>query len=242
MILYPAVDILEGNAVRLSKGDFAQSKVYDADPLAAAQAWVSEGADHLHVVDLDGARAGEPRNLANLRAIAAELQVPVQYGGGLRSEEAIDAALEAGAARAVLGTAAFTDPDLLQRALTRWPSEIVVSVDARDGYVATAGWTQTSAMTVVEAIDALRERGVQHLVYTDVDRDGMLGGPSFERVHAAAEAAHGVHLVYSGGIGELADLDGLARLHQPALAGVIVGKALYERRFTVTEALSVLAG
>jgi phosphoribosylformimino-5-aminoimidazole carboxamide ribotide isomerase len=240
VILYPAVDILDGNAVRLSKGDFTRRKVYDADPLSAAQAWVTEGADHLHVVDLDGARAGEPRNLENLRRIAAELQVPIQYGGGLRSEEAIDAALEAGASRAVLGTAAFADPQLLQRALTRWPTEIVVSVDARDGRVATAGWTQTSGMTPVEAIGALRARDVQHLVYTDVDRDGMLGGPSLPRVRAAAQAASGAHLTYSGGIGQLADLQALADLREAALAGVIVGKALYERRFTVVEALSVL--
>lgn len=242
MILYPAVDILDGNAVRLSKGDFERRKVYDADPLAAAEAWVREGADHLHIVDLDGARAGEPRNLENLRRIASTLQVPVQYGGGLRSEDAIDAALEAGASRAVLGTAAFTDPDLLARALTRWPTEVVVSVDARDGRVSTAGWTQTSEMTPVEAIEALLRQGVRHLVYTDVDRDGMLEGPSIERVRAAADAAGGARLIYSGGIGQLADLDGLAALHAPALAGVIVGKALYERRFTVAQARAALAG
>ncbi|MHB1539552.1 MAG: 1-(5-phosphoribosyl)-5-[(5-phosphoribosylamino)methylideneamino]imidazole-4-carboxamide isomerase [Solirubrobacteraceae bacterium] len=241
MILYPAVDILDGNAVRLSMGDFTRSKVYDADPCAAAAAWVRAGADHLHVVDLDGARAGQPRNLESLRRIASTLGVPVQYGGGLRSEEAIDAALEAGAARAVLGTAAFTDPDLLRRALTRWPAEIVVSVDARDGLVATAGWTRSSELTPEQAITELAQSGVQHLVYTDVDRDGMLEGPSFSRVRAAAEAADGVRLIYSGGIGQLADLDGLAALHEPALAGVIVGKALYERRFTLAQARAALA-
>jgi phosphoribosylformimino-5-aminoimidazole carboxamide ribotide isomerase len=242
MILYPAVDILHGNAVRLRKGDFEESKVYDADPLAAAEAWVQQGADHLHIVDLDGARAGAPANLHELRRIVETLQVPVQYGGGLRSEQAIGEALDAGASRAILGTVAFTDPELLTRALTRWPAEVIVSVDARDGKVATAGWTQTGELTPVEAIASLVQRGAQHLVYTDVDRDGMLEGPSFERVRAAAEAAQGARLVYSGGIGALADLEGLARLAVPALAGVIVGKALYEHRFTVAEALSVLAG
>lgn len=242
MILYPAVDILGGNAVRLVKGDFAESKVYDEDPLAAAEGWVAQGADHLHVVDLDGAKAGAPCNLHHLRRIAETLRVPVQYGGGLRGEAAIGQALEAGASRAILGTAAFADPELLTLALRRWPSEIVVSVDAREGRVSTAGWTRTSAMTVVEATSTLLGRGVQHLVYTDVDRDGMLEGPSFDRVRAAARAAAGARLTYSGGIGALADLEGLARLAEPALTGVIVGKALYENRFTVAEALAVLGG
>ncbi|MHB2000740.1 MAG: 1-(5-phosphoribosyl)-5-[(5-phosphoribosylamino)methylideneamino]imidazole-4-carboxamide isomerase [Solirubrobacteraceae bacterium] len=242
MILYPAVDILEGNAVRLSKGDFARSKVYDADPLAAARAWVSEGAEHLHVVDLDGARDGRPRNLANLRRIATELHVPIQYGGGLRSERAIDDALQAGASRAVLGTAAFADEALLERALRRWPAEIAVSVDVRGGLVATAGWTQTSAMSGVDAIATLAERGVEHLIFTDVDRDGMLEGPSLQGVREVARAAAGAQLICSGGIGELADLTGLAELREPALRGVIVGKALYERRFTVAEALATLSG
>lgn len=241
MVLYPAVDILDGCAVRLTKGDFEQSKVYDADPLAAAEAWVAHGADHLHIVDLDGARSGAPANLHHLRRIVERLQVPVQYGGGLRSEAAIGQALEAGASRAILGTAAFTDPELLSRALLHWPSEVIVSVDARDGRVSTAGWTETGDLSPVEAIGQLTQRGVQHLVYTDVDRDGMLEGPDLERVRAAARAAAGARLIYSGGIGQLADLKGLAALGEPALAGVIVGKALYERRFTVVEALSTLA-
>ncbi len=242
MRLYPAIDILEGNAVRLTRGDFEAKKVYDAQPLSAAQSWVREGADHLHVVDLDGARSGSPQNLTHLRAIASELEVPVQYGGGLRSPRAVAEALGAGAARVILGTAAFADPELLRAALAEHgPERVLVSVDVRGGRVATAGWTQTTELGAVDVIARLHEQGVRELVYTDVDRDGMLGGPDLEQVRSVAAAAGG-RLIYSGGIGSLADLQALAGLpadERPQ--GVIVGKALYERRFTVAEGLSALA-
>jgi phosphoribosylformimino-5-aminoimidazole carboxamide ribotide isomerase len=240
--LYPAVDILGGNAVRLRRGEFEAKKVYEQDPLSAARAWHEEGARLLHVVDLDGARTGEPVNLLQLRRITRELDVSVQYGGGLRSAEAVDDALNAGAARVILGTAALTDPDLLRRALdAHGPRRVLVSVDARDGRVATAGWTQMTELTPVEAVERLQASGVEGLVYTDVDRDGMLDGPDLEGVRAVAAAVSG-RLLYSGGIGKLADLDGLARLRQDSLEGVIVGKALYEGRFTVAEAETALAG
>jgi phosphoribosylformimino-5-aminoimidazole carboxamide ribotide isomerase len=240
MILYPAIDILGGNAVRLVKGDFDASKVYDQNPLAAARRWVQEGAEHLHVVDLDGARAGHPVNLDHVRRVASELGVPVQLGGGLRTAEAITQALAAGVERVILGTAAFTDPDLLERALAEHgPRRVLVSVDVRGGRVATAGWTETTAMTAAQVVASLHERGVQELVYTNVDRDGMLEGPDLEEVRTLARAVHG-QMVYSGGIGALADLEGLAALGEPSLTGVIVGKALYEERFTVPEARAVL--
>jgi phosphoribosylformimino-5-aminoimidazole carboxamide ribotide isomerase len=237
VILYPAIDILGGSAVRLVKGDFEAKKVYDEDPLSAARGWVRAGAEQLHVVDLDGAREGRPVNLGHLRAIADELGVPVQYGGGLRTLEAVGEALAAGARRAILGTAAFTDPDLLERALTEHgPERVAVSVDVRGGRVATAGWTETTAMGASEAIASLRERGVGELVFTDVDRDGMLEGPDLEEVRGVALAAGAGRVLYSGGIGGLVDLAGLAALGEPSLTGVIVGKALYERCFTVAEA------
>jgi phosphoribosylformimino-5-aminoimidazole carboxamide ribotide isomerase len=240
VILYPAIDIMGGSAVRLVKGDFAAKKVYDEDPLAAARAWVQAGAERLHVVDLDGARAGSPVNLEHLRRIAEETGVPVQYGGGLRTLAALNDALAAGAQRAILGTAVFTDPDLLERALAEHgPQRVVVSVDVRGGKVATAGWTQTTEVTAAQLVESLHERGVRELVYTNVDRDGMLEGPDLQEVHALAQAVRG-QLLYSGGIGALADLEGLAALDAPSLAGVIVGKALYERRFTVTEARAAL--
>jgi phosphoribosylformimino-5-aminoimidazole carboxamide ribotide isomerase len=241
VILYPAIDILDGSAVRLVKGDFGASKVYDEDPLSAARGWVRAGAEHLHVVDLDGARAGEPVNLEHLSRIAGELGVPVQYGGGLRTLEAVDGALAAGAQRAIVGTAAFTDPDLLERALAKHgPERVLVSVDVRGGRVATAGWTQTTQLTAAEAIADLRGRGVGELVFTNVDRDGMLGGPDLEEVRQVAQAAGEGRVLYSGGIGRLADLEGLAALGEGSLAGVIVGKALYEQRFTVAQAREAL--
>jgi phosphoribosylformimino-5-aminoimidazole carboxamide ribotide isomerase len=239
--LYPAIDVLGGKAVRLVKGDFDAKKVYDEDPLSAASGWVAAGARMLHVVDLDGAKAGAPENLGHLRRIAGELGVPVQFGGGLRSLSAVSDAFDAGAARAILGTAAFTDQALLEQALERWPGKVLVSVDVRGGRVATAGWTETIDLTAEQVVQRLWEQGVQELVYTNVDRDGMLEGPDTKDVARVAEAVRG-GFVYSGGIGELADLEGLAALEAPSLTGVIVGKALYERRFTVAEALSVLDG
>lgn len=242
MILYPAIDILDGSAVRLVKGDFDAKKVYDEDPLDAARGWTVQGAKYLHVVDLDGAKTGAPVNLQHLRRIAGELGVPVQYGGGLRSAEAVSDALAAGAARVILGTAAFTQAGLLEQALAEHgPERVMVSVDVRGGHVTTAGWTETTEITTEAVLGSLEERGARDLVFTNVDRDGMLEGPDLEEVRSVAEAMKG-SLIYSGGIGQLADLEGLASLRERSLEGVIVGKALYERRFTVAEAQTALAG
>jgi phosphoribosylformimino-5-aminoimidazole carboxamide ribotide isomerase len=241
MILYPAIDILEGNAVRLAKGDFDAKRVYDQDPLSAARAWGEAGARFLHVVDLDGAREGRPVNLDHLRRITTALSVPVQYGGGLRTLPAVRDALRAGAERVILGTAAFTDVEFLDEVLRAWPERVLVSVDVRGGNITTAGWTETTQMTMEAVVHRLQERGVRHLVYTNVDRDGTLEGPDLEEVRGVAQAVRG-RFLYSGGIGRLADLEGLMRLRQVNLAGVIVGKALYERRFTVAEGQAVLSG
>ena len=239
MILYPAIDILQGNAVRLVKGDFDAKKVYDEDPLAAAARWAREGARWLHVVDLDGARAGEPVNLEHLQRICAEIDVPVQYGGGLRSLPAVREALRAGAQRVILGTAAYTDLDFLDEVLRAWPDRVLVSVDVRAGHIATGGWLQTTQMTPDGVIDRMQARGVRSLVYTNVDRDGMLEGPNLEEVRHVAQVVRG-RFLYSGGIGSIEDLQGLVALRQVNLAGVIVGKALYEGRFSVSEAHAVL--
>jgi len=240
VILYPAIDILDGSAVRLVKGDFDAKKVYDEDPLAAARGWVQAGAEYLHVVDLDGAKSGAPVNLGHLRRIAGELGVPVQYGGGLRSAQAVGDALAAGAARVILGTAAFAQTGLLEQVLGEHGEErVLVSVDVRGGHVTTAGWTETTEITTEAVIDSLAERGASNLVFTNVDRDGMLEGPDLEEVRRVARAVRG-SLIYSGGIGQLADLEGLAGLGEMSVQGVVVGKALYEHRFTVPEALAAL--
>jgi phosphoribosylformimino-5-aminoimidazole carboxamide ribotide isomerase len=241
MNLYPAIDILEGRAVRLVKGDFDASTVYEQDPLAAAEAWVEQGAQRLHVVDLDGAKAGHPVNLKHLQRISAETGVPVQYGGGLRSAEAVSEALAAGAARTIVGTVAFTDPPTLDRALAEHGAEkVLVSVDARGGKVATHGWMESTDAPVEQAVAALREKGVEGFVFTDIDRDGMLDGANLEPLGQMAEAVGEGRLIVSGGIGTLDDLEQVAALRMPQIDGVIVGKALYERRFTVAEARAAL--
>ncbi len=239
MILYPAIDIQNGRAVRLRQGDFEDETVYADTPLEAAKAWVQAGARWLHVVDLDGARHGEPRSLEHLAKIAAETGRPVQYGGGLRSVQAVEAALEAGAHRVILGTAAFRDLDLLDECVARFGGQVVVAVDVRGGMVSTSGWTETSELAATDAIVAMQDRGVRKFVYTDADRDGMLEGPDLEDVKAIAAAVRG-RWVYSGGVGTVDDLKALAQLRLLNLAGVISGKALYEQAFSVREGQAAL--
>jgi phosphoribosylformimino-5-aminoimidazole carboxamide ribotide isomerase len=239
MILLPAIDIRDGRAVRLARGDFGAETVYDVDPLDAARRWVAEGAKWLHVVDLDGARSGEPANLDHVRRITSELDVPVQAGGGLRSAEAVDAAIAAGATRIVLGTAAYADVDLLDEMLARYGERVVVSVDARHGRLATSGWAEQSEIPAASVIERLSDRGVRRFVYSSIERDGMLGGPDLDAARRIADVVRGT-FVYSGGVSSLQDLRALASLRQVNLAGVIVGKALYERRFGVDEAIAAL--
>jgi phosphoribosylformimino-5-aminoimidazole carboxamide ribotide isomerase len=243
--LYPAIDILAGNAVRLVRGDFDAKKVYDQDPLSAARAWVAEGAEYLHVVDLDGAKQGRPANLEHLRRIAIEAGVPVQYGGGLRSADAVRQALDAGAARVILGTVAFTDPDVLVECLREHGTErVLVGVDVRDGHVATHGWLERTDTHARDAFEQLRERGARHFVFTNIDHDGMLDGANRGEVAWVARAAGEGSVIFSGGIGQRQDLQALADLRRElaldGLEGVIVGTALYERRFTVAEAKQAL--
>lgn len=241
MILYPAVDIRAGRAVRLRQGDYDSETVYADDPLAAAGAWVDAGARALHVVDLDGAREGTPQALDHLRRIAATGGVPVQYGGGLRTVADVEAALAAGAQRVVLGTAAYRDVDVLDAAIALLGDRLVVSVDARRGVVAEQGWTHSTSIPAPEVIGRLGERGVRSYVYSSIERDGTLEGPDLDEVRATAAAVRG-RFLYSGGIATLADLEALVSLRQVNLAGAIVGSALYERRFTIAEAQAALDG
>jgi phosphoribosylformimino-5-aminoimidazole carboxamide ribotide isomerase len=241
MILYPAIDIMDGRAVRLVQGRFEDATVYNDSPVKAARAWVDAGARFLHVVDLDGAKAGEPRSLEHVREIAKRTGVPVQYGGGLRTVDAVREALRAGAERAIVGTQAFRDVDFLDECLSAFGSRIVVSVDARGGNVATAGWTQTTELPAEDAIRRLGDRGVRSFVYTSVDRDGGLQGPDLDEVRRVAAAVRG-RFLYSGGIGDLDHLEDLFALRQVNLAGVIAGKALYERKFTLAEGQAALDG
>jgi phosphoribosylformimino-5-aminoimidazole carboxamide ribotide isomerase len=239
MILLPAIDIRGGKAVRLQQGRFEKETVYVDDPLEAARAWVEQGARQLHVVDLDGAREGRPVNLRHLERIAHELDVPVQYGGGLRSEMAVREALLAGAERVVLGTAAYTDIEFLDAVLELWGVRIVVAIDVRGGHVSVSGWTKETQMLPETVIERMQERGVKQFIYTNVDRDGMLNGPDLDEVRRIGETIRG-RFLYSGGIGSLDDMRALKEMRLVNLAGVVSGKALYEERFTIAEAQDVL--
>jgi phosphoribosylformimino-5-aminoimidazole carboxamide ribotide isomerase len=239
MILLPAVDIRDGKAVRLQRGRFDRETVYAEDPLEAARSFVEAGARFLHVVDLDGAREGRPQNLEHLERITRELHVPVEYGGGLRSLSSIRSALAAGAERVVIGTAAYSDVDFLEQALSTWDPRILVAVDVRHGHVSVAGWTRETQMLPDEVIGRLQRLGVTRFVYTNVDRDGMLEGPDLEEVKRIGQAIRG-RFLYSGGIASLDDLHALKGLRLVNLAGVISGRALYEGRFGLAEAQAAL--
>jgi phosphoribosylformimino-5-aminoimidazole carboxamide ribotide isomerase len=234
--LYPAVDILGGKAVRLQQGDFARKTEYDTDPLDAARRWIDAGARRLHVVDLDGARSSEPVNLDALERIVG-LGVAVQYGGGLRQLEHAERALELGAERIVLGTAAFLNDRLLTDLVVAHRQQLAVGIDVRGGRVAIQGWQERLKLTPEQAVVQLVERGVETIIYTKVDWDGTMQGADLKVAMQLIEASKGARVIYSGGIGSLDDLRRLAALD---LEGVIVGKALYEGRFSVEEALEVL--
>ena len=242
MILYPAIDIRGGRAVRLVQGDYARETEFDADPVEAALRWVEQGARALHVVDLDGAREGRPQNIDDVRRICAVADVPVQVGGGLRTADAVDEILGAGAERAILGTVAVSEPDLIDELARQHGERIVVSADAKGGRVAVEGWERATEKASADLIAELGARGVRAFVFTPVEVDGTLEGPALEQLDAvcAAAGALGAELVYSGGVGSLDDLHALAATGLSALGGVIVGRALYEGRFTVAEGQAAL--
>ena len=241
MILLPAIDILEGKAVRLARGDFDQRTVYDADPLDAARRWVEGGARALHIVDLDGARHGRPANLEHIRRITEAVDVPVQVGGGLRDIEAVEQVIAAGATRVILGTAAYADLDFLDAALAAHRDRVIVSVDARKGKLAASGWTEQTEIPADTVIEVLGRRGVRRFVYSSIERDGMLSGPDLDEVRRIADVVRGT-FVYSGGVASPEDLTALAGLRQVNLTGAIVGKALYEGRFDIAAGHAALDG
>ena len=239
MILYPAIDIRGGQAVRLLQGDYERETAYDADPVDAARRWTGEGAQFLHVVDLDGAKAGEPRNLEAVRRIAAAVDCPIQVGGGLRDMAAVDAALDAGAERVVIGTAALRDPEFLAAALEAHGERVVVSVDAKGGRVALQGWTEAGEETVVEAVAGLSSGGVTRFLCTAIEVDGTMEGPALGELNEIAAATE-AQVIASGGVGDIAHLEALTREAAPNIEGAIVGRALYERKFSVAEAIAAL--
>lgn len=236
MELIPAIDLKDGRCVRLVQGDFTQSTIYGDDPVAMAQRWVACGATRLHVVDLDGARNGRPTNTDAVLAIVRAAGVPVQLGGGLRRDEDVSAALALGVERVILGTAAVEHAELVARLLARFGDRLIIGVDARDGKVATAGWTETADVWAVDLVRHMAALGVRRVIYTDISRDGTLTEPNFEAL-AALIWPGGPAIIASGGIAEVAHLRRLAAL---GVEGAIVGKALYAGRIDLQAALASL--
>lgn len=235
MIIYPAIDLREGRCVRLVEGDFSRETTFDTDPAAVARRWADAGAEWLHVVDLDGAVAGQPVNLAAIEAICAAVDLPIQLGGGLRSIENLERAFAAGISRTILGTVALQDPDLVASAVNRWGGAIAVGLDARDGKLATRGWLDQSDALAVDVARALAGAGVQHFIFTDIRRDGTLAGPNLESL-AELISAVDAEVIASGGVGRLADIEAA---REAGAAGAIVGRALYDGRVDLTEAIAL---
>ena len=241
MDLFPAIDLLGGQCVRLYQGDYDRSTVYGDDPVARAEAFAAEGAPWVHVVDLDAARTGAPTNRALIAAVAGAVDVPVQTGGGVRDDEAADALFAAGVRRVVVGTAALEDPDWVRRLADRHPGGVAVGLDARGRDVAVRGWQEASGRDVVDVARSFEDAGVAALVVTEIGRDGTLEGPALDQLSAVLEATS-IDVVASGGVGTLADLRALAGLvvGDRRLAGAIVGRAIYEGAFTVAEGVEAV--
>ena len=241
MIVYPAIDILDGKVVRMTRGDFATVEEVAKSPLEAAKRLVADGAEWLHVVDLDGARTGTPANLHHLRAIANRFTVKLQAGGGIRDFDTAEAFAEAGVSRIVVGTAAVRDKELIGRLVDRHADGMAVAVDARNGMVATAGWTETSNVHAADLARDLAIQGVATLIYTNVSFDGTLQGVDLASTEIVARAFGG-DLIYSGGVGSVDDISALVKLRHRGLRGVIVGRALYLGRFTLAQAIAAARG
>lgn len=240
MKLFPAIDILDGAAVRLQQGDYARKTVYEADAFVQALAWKEAGAEYLHIVDLDGARSGEPVNHALIARIASELAIPIQVGGGVRSFEAAKKLLDAGVSRVILGTKLAHDFELVDRLVVSFGSDaLVAGIDARGGRVATSGWENQTDIDALELSALLAERGIRHLVYTDIARDGMMQGIDAELYEQVSQAA-GFPVIVSGGITSLDDFRRIASLGDELVEGVITGKALFEGIFSIAEAKQAL--
>lgn len=239
MELFPAIDLRNGRCVRLYQGDYDRETVYGDDPVAQARAFADEGATWIHVVDLDAARSGHPVNREVVAAIAAAVDVPIQTGGGVRDEAAAEALFDAGVVRVVLGTAALEQPDLVRRLAAR--HQVAVGLDARGREVAVRGWEQGSGRDVVDVVRGFEDAGVAAVVVTEIGRDGTLEGPDLDGLALMLNST-GIDVIASGGVGGLDDLVALASLESGprSLSGAIVGRALYEGRFTLAEALSVV--
>ena len=235
MVIIPAIDLKDGKCVRLRQGRAEDVTVYGYDPAAQAKDWRNQGAQELHVVDLDGAFDGEPRHTETIKLIIKAFGGPVEVGGGLRTPDSIAAVLDAGAARAIIGSAALDDPAFLSRAVDLWGDRIAVGIDARDGFVQTKGWVETTQVKATDLAAAVAKSGVKTIIYTDTATDGMLGGPNIAQMAAICDAAPSCMITASGGVSSIYDIESLKALERPNLRAAIVGKALYDGRATLRE-------
>ncbi len=226
MDVIPAIDLLEGRCVRLFQGDYARAQVFDENPVAVARRWEAEGATRLHLVDLDGAKAGKPENWQAIEAIARAVSIPVQVGGGLRDADRVSALFDLGVRSAILGTVAVENPDLVGQLSAKFPGQIIVGIDAREGKVATRGWLETSEVMAVDLAKQMEEMGAAAIIYTDIKRDGTLQGPNLDALRELASAID-TPVIASGGVSAVSDLLSLLGLVPAGVSGVIVGKALY---------------
>ncbi|MHB1390887.1 MAG: 1-(5-phosphoribosyl)-5-[(5-phosphoribosylamino)methylideneamino]imidazole-4-carboxamide isomerase [Thermoleophilia bacterium] len=239
MILYPAIDIQNGECVRLRRGDFSDATVFSTDPVERAKDWEAAGAQALHVVDLDGARTGKLVNFSIVEKIAEAISIPVQFGGGVRTVADLQMIASGPVIRIVIGTGAVNDESLLKEAVHLAGERLVVSVDADDGLVTTHGWQKRSSVSAKTFAAHLKEQGVANILYTDIERDGMMMGPNLRAIRELSEAV-AINIIASGGISSLHDLERLKALNLPRVTDVIVGRALYEGSFTVAQARAVL--
>ncbi|NJM97931.1 MAG: 1-(5-phosphoribosyl)-5-[(5-phosphoribosylamino)methylideneamino]imidazole-4-carboxamide isomerase [Phormidesmis sp. RL_2_1] len=236
MDVIPAIDLLEGRCVRLFQGDYAQSQVFSDNPVAVARQWEAEGATRLHLVDLDGAKAGKPENWQAISAIAQAVDLPIQVGGGLRDADRVSALFELGVQYAILGTVAVENPELVGQLCQQFPGQIIVGIDAREGKVATRGWLETSEVMAVELAQRMGEMGAAAIIYTDIKRDGTLEGPNLDALRTLATAID-TPVIASGGVSALSDLLSLLGLVPAGVTGVIVGKALYTGDVSLKQAI-----
>lgn len=237
MNIIPAIDIKNNRIVRLTQGRFDEEKIYDQDPLVTARQFKADGAALIHVVDLDGAKTGQPKNLSTIKTICQKNEIPVQMGGGIRSLETIEKVLGEGVFRVVLGTKAIEDIAFLKSALTKWKEKIAVSLDCVNGFIATEGWTKVSKIKAATIIPQIETMGLKTLIYTDIATDGMMQGPNINALSEILEMTK-MDVISSGGISTLEDIRALCNIQAPHLIGAIVGKALYEKKFTLKNAIS----
>jgi phosphoribosylformimino-5-aminoimidazole carboxamide ribotide isomerase len=239
VILFPAIDLKNGEAVRLEQGDMARATVFHRDPAEQARTFASQGFEYLHIVDLDGAFAGKPMNAAAVERILAAVRIPVQLGGGIRDHATIEGWLGKGVTRVIIGTAAVRDPALVKAAAKRFPGRVAVGLDARDGMVAVQGWAESSELSVLDIASRFEDAGVAAIVYTDIARDGMLKGLNIDATIGLADAVS-IPVIASGGLASLDDIRALLHPRAKKLAGAIAGRALYDGRFDAAAALKLI--